>query len=227
MNIPMTRQSWRCLPCIGEYESCDSLSTPVSVRQGHTHHRRLETMSQTCVGGRVTTALLTRRRCDAMYAVLDTSPWCPQKAASARGRPECFETITYRPLSLKEGGGVQDTRTATRPKVGRKQYDLSPNATCQRRVREGWVLSAENARTKHSSVALTREEMKNVPTSFARDAVERETRSMVEQNDPAQATVAIAIEAPALPSYHLICAQRWWGATASIRSGCQRRRQEG
>ena len=140
------------------YEFCDSLSTRISVRQGHTHRRRLGTMSQTCVGGRsrVTTAPLTRRRCDAMYVVLDTDSWCPQKAASARGRPKCFETITYSPLSLKEGGGVQDMRTTTRPKVGRKQYDLSPNATCQRRVREGSLLSAEDARTKHTSAALTR-----------------------------------------------------------------------
>ena len=52
-------------------------------------------------------------------------------------------------------------------------------------------------------------EMQNVLTSFARDAVEQETRSMVQQNDPAQVTVEIAIEASALPSYHLICAQRW------------------
>ena len=156
-----------------------------------------------------------------------TSSWCPQKAASARGRAKCFDTITYSPLSLKEGGDVQDMRTTTRPEVGRERYDLSPNATCQRRVRGGWVLSAEDARTKHTSAALTREEMQNVLTSFARDAVEQETRSMVQQNDPAQVTVAIAIEAPALPSYHLICAQRWSGATASIRSGCQRRRQEG
>ena len=117
---------------------------------------RLETMSQTCVGGRVTTALLTRRRCDAMYAVLDTDSWCLQKAASARGRPKCFETITYGPLSLKEGGGAQDMRTTTRPEVGRKQYDLSPNATGLRRVREGWVLSAEDASSKHTSAALTR-----------------------------------------------------------------------
>ena len=213
---------------MGGSEFCDSLSTRISVRQGHAHRRRLETMSQTCVGGRVTTALLTRRRCDAMYAVLDTSSWCPQKAASARRRPKCFETITYSPLSLKEGGDVQqDMRTTTRPKVGRERHDLSPNATCQMRMREGCVLSAEDASSKHTSVAPTREEMQDVLISFTRDAVEQETRSMVQQNDPAQVTVAIAIEAPALPSYHLICAQRWWGATASIRSECQRRRQEG